>query len=91
VKLPDRFKKEIEAEKIEKFKAKPGLQRAFQTIRKIEPKKWQDTRGHKKGDREGRFRQEENSCPLDNAPEKTLLREGATVKEFSNPCLNLQT
>jgi len=44
VKLPDRFKKEIEAEKIEKFKAKPGLQRAFQTIRKIEPKKWQDTR-----------------------------------------------
>jgi translation initiation factor IF-2 len=86
VKLPDRFKKELEAEKIEKFKAKPGLQRAFQTIRKIEPKKWQDTRGHKKGDR-GRpgFRQEEKSVVLSTMPrKKTLkLREGATVKEFS--------
>jgi len=86
VKLPDRFKKEIEAEKIEKFKAKPGLQRAFQTIRKIEPKKWQDTRGHKKGDR-GRpgYRPEEKPVVLSTMPrKKTLkLREGATVKEFS--------
>jgi len=86
VKLPDRFKKEIEAEKIEKFKAKPGLQRAFQTIRKIEPKKWQDTRGYKKGER-GRpgFRQEEKTAVLSTMPrKKTLkLREGATVKEFS--------
>ncbi len=86
VKLPDRFKKELEAEKIEKFKAKPGLQRAFQTIRKIEPKKWQDTRGHKKGDR-GRagFRQEEKPVVLSTMPrKKTLkLREGASVKEFS--------
>ena len=86
VKLPDRFKKEIEAEKIEKFKAKPGLQRAFQTIRKIEPKKWQDTRGHKKGDR-GRpgFRQEEKPAVLSTMPRKKILklREGATVKEFS--------
>ena len=86
VKLPDRFKKEIEAEKIEKFKAKPGLQRAFQTIRKIEPKKWQDARGHKKGER-GRpgFRQDEKTTVLSTMPrKKTLkLREGATVKEFS--------
>jgi translation initiation factor IF-2 len=49
--LPDRFKKDIEAEKIEKFKSKPGLQRAFQAIRKIEPKKWHDVRGGRKGDR----------------------------------------
>jgi translation initiation factor IF-2 len=86
VKLPDRFKKELEAEKIEKFKAKPGLQRAFQTIRKIEPKKWQDTRGHKKGDRaRGGFRQEEKPVVLSTMPrKKTLkLREGASVKEFS--------
>jgi len=85
VKLPDRFKKEIEAEKIEKFKAKPGLQRAFQTIRKIEPKKWQDTRGHKKGGGRPGFRQEEKSAVLSTMPrKKTLkLREGATVKEFS--------
>ena len=85
VKLPDRFKKEIEAEKIEKFKAKPGLQRAFQTIRKIEPKKWQDARGHKKGGGRPGFRQEEKSAVLSTMPrKKTLkLREGATVKEFS--------
>ena len=86
MKLPDRFKKEIEAEKIEKFKAKPGLQRAFQTIRKIEPKKWQDNRGHRKTDR-GRpgVRQEEKAPVLSTMPrKKTLkLREGATVKEFS--------
>lgn len=86
VKLPDRFKKEMEAEKIEKFKAKPGLQRAFQTIRKIEPKKWQDTRGHKKTDR-GRpgMRQEEKPAILSTMPRKKMLklREGATVKEFS--------
>jgi len=37
-KVLDRFKKDVEAEKIEKFKAKPGLQRAFQSIRKIEPR-----------------------------------------------------
>ena len=85
VKLPDRFKKEIEAEKIEKFKAKPGLQRAFQTIRKIEPKKWQDNRGHKKGGTRPGFRQEEKPAVLSTMPrKKTLkLREGATVKEFS--------
>jgi translation initiation factor IF-2 len=87
VKLPDRFKKEIEAEKIEKFKAKPGLQRAFQTIRKIEPKRWQDTRGHKKGGDRGKpgFRQDEKTAVLSTMPrKKTLkLREGATVKEFS--------
>ena len=86
VKLPDRFKKDIEAEKIEKFKAKPGLQRAFQTIRKIEPKKWQDNRGFKKNDR-GRqgFRQDDKAAVLSTMPrKKTLkLREGATVKEFS--------
>jgi len=86
VKLPDRFKKEIEAEKIEKFKAKPGLQRAFQTVRKIEPKKWQSTRGYKKGERpRPGFRQEEKAPVLSTMPRKKnlKLREGATVKEFS--------
>ena len=86
VKLPDRLKKVIEAEKIEKFKAKPGLQRAFQTIRKIEPKRWQDARGHKKGGRERPgFRPDEKPAVLSTMPrKKTLkLREGATVKEFA--------
>jgi translation initiation factor IF-2 len=86
IKLPDRYKKEMEAEKIEKFKAKPGLQRAFQSIRKIEPKKWHEVKGGKKGDR-GRFgsRQEAKFPVQSTMPrKKTLkLREGTTVKEFS--------
>ena len=86
IKLPDRFKKDMEAEKIEKFKAKPGLQRAFQAIRKIEPKKWHDLKGGKKGDR-SRFghRQESKGQVLSTMPRKKnlKLREGTTVKEFS--------
>lgn len=86
IKLPDKFKKEMEAEKIEKFKAKPGLQRAFQAIRKIEPKRWDAKGGKHKGDR-GRFgqRQETKGQILSTMPRKKnlKLREGTTVKEFS--------
>ena len=83
-KVPDRFKKDAEAEKIEKFKAKPGLQRAFQSIRKIEPKKW-DIKGGRKFDR-GRFGQRpESKQQLSTAPRKKSLklREGTSVKEFA--------
>lgn len=86
IKLPDKFKKEMEAEKIEKFKAKPGLQRAFQAIRKIEPKRWDVKGGKHKGDR-GRYgqRQETKGQILSTMPRKKnlKLREGTTVKEFS--------
>ncbi len=86
IKVPDRFKKDMEAEKIEKFKAKPGLQRAFQAIRKIEPKKWHDTKGGKKGERP-RFGHtpEQKRQVLSTMPRKKnlKLREGTTVKEFS--------
>lgn len=86
VKLPDRFKKEVEAEKIEKFKAKPGLQRAFQAIRKIEPKKWHDPRTGKKTDRQ-RFAQKQEQKPVlqSTMPRKKnlKLREGTSVKEFA--------
>jgi translation initiation factor IF-2 len=86
LKIPDRFKKEIETEKIEKFKTKPGMQRAFQTIRKIEPKRWYEQRPVKKA---GRFRvfQKEERKPqihLVTPRKKTLkLSEGTTVKEFA--------
>jgi translation initiation factor IF-2 len=86
IKLPDRFKKEIESEKIEKFKSKPSLQRAFQSIRKIESKKWHDTRHFKKGDKSRSFqKQEQKPVVQSTVPrKKTLkLREGTTVKEFS--------
>src|ERR1700690_1566632 len=86
IELPDKFKKEVEAEKIEKFKARPGLQRAFQAIRKIEPRKGHDIRGGKKGDR-GRFPYKQDAKPQLQSTmprKKTLkLREGTTVKEFS--------
>ncbi|HTR44185.1 MAG TPA: translation initiation factor IF-2, partial [Thermodesulfovibrionales bacterium] len=83
LKVPDRFKKEIEVEKVEKFKAKPAMQRAFQTVRKIEPKKWHDGKSFKKG--RGGPRVMEKPQPLTTAPRKKVLkiREGITVKEFA--------
>jgi translation initiation factor IF-2 len=86
LKIPDRFKKEMETEKIEKFKTKPGMQRAFQTIRKVEPKKMHDQRSFKRGGR-GRFYQTDDRKPqvqLVMPRKKTLkLQEGTTVKEFA--------
>jgi translation initiation factor IF-2 len=86
LKIPDRFKKELETEKIEKFKAKPGMQRAFQTIRKVEPKRWHEQRPQKRTGRprsyqpDGRKQQAQPVAPR----KKTLkLQEGTTVKEFA--------
>lgn len=86
LKVPDRFKKEIEVEKIEKFRAKPGMQRAFQTIRKIEPKKWHDQKSGRKFEKIRPFQKEERKPPLQLVipRKKTIkLREGTTVKEFA--------
>ena len=86
LRIPERFRKEIEVEKIEKFKVKPGMQRAFQTIRKIEPKKWQDQRTIKKGGRLRPFSIEDRKSQVQLvAPRKKNLKlqEGSTVKEFA--------
>ncbi len=86
LKIPERFKKEIETEKIEKFKSKPGMQRAFQTIRKIEPKRWHEQRPFKRGGRARHFHKEERKQQIHPVVtrKKTLkLSEGTTVKEFS--------
>ena len=86
LKIPDRFKKEIETEKIEKFKAKPGMQRAFQTIRKIEPKRWHEQRPFKKTGKYRSFQMEERKSQAQLiAPRKKMLKlqEGTTVKEFA--------
>ena len=86
LKIPDKFKKEMETEKIEKFKAKPGMQRAFQTIRKIEPKRVHDQRSFRRGGK-GRSFQTDDRRPqaqLIAVRKKTLkLQEGTTVKEFA--------
>ncbi len=86
LKIPDRFKKEMETEKIEKFKAKPGMQRAFQTIRKIEPKRWHDQRAQKRTGRPRGYHADERrpQTQLVAPRKKTLkLQEGTTVKEFA--------
>src|SRR4030066_1287023 len=86
LKVPDRFKKEIETEKIEKFKTKPGMQRAFQTIRKIEPKKWHEQKPLKRLEKVKPFPKEEQKPPIHLVipRKKTLkLQEGTTVKEFA--------
>ncbi|MDA8168527.1 MAG: translation initiation factor IF-2 [Nitrospiraceae bacterium] len=92
LKVPDRFKKDIEAERIEKFKTKPGMQRAFQAIRKIEPRKFHDLRGAAKGKPGSRpapgaarpVRMERPASQV-TAPRKKVLKlvEGTTVKEFA--------
>jgi translation initiation factor IF-2 len=86
LKIPDRFKKELETEKIEKFKAKPGMQRAFQTIRKIEPKRWHDQRSQKRTGRPRSYQTDDRKPQVQPAAprKKTLkLQEGTTVKEFA--------
>jgi len=86
LKIPDRFKKEMETEKIEKFKTKPGMQRAFQTIRKIEPKRLHDQRAFKRGGRGKPFQTDDrrSQAQLVAPRKKTLkLQEGTTVKEFA--------
>jgi translation initiation factor IF-2 len=82
--LPDRFRKETEAEKLEKIKVKPTMQKAFQSVRKIEQKKWVDLKSHKKSHK---FRRQEPVLPAPiTAPRRKSikLQEGATVKDFAD-------
>lgn len=84
-KIPDRFKKEIEIEKLEKIKVKPTMQKAFQTIKKVEPKKFIDQKGFKKPSKD-KYRQPEKFIqqPI-TAPRKKSIKisEGLTIKEFA--------
>jgi len=92
VELIDRFKKEAEGDKVEKIKVKPQMQRAFQAIRKVEPKKWADAKGgggQKKSFRPGdpRFRRQEQMQQQQQttAPRKKSIKieEGTSIKEFA--------
>ena len=87
--VPDRFKKEVESEKLAKFKSKPGMQRAFDSIRRVEvTKKGFDFKPHfKKHDKRPLSRKpEEIIAPVPTAPRKRVIKfqEGATVKEFAD-------
>ncbi len=87
LKVPDRFKKDIETEKVEKFKVKPAMHKAFQAVRKIEPKKFHEVKSFKKTGRErpGQKIAEKPQPPQITAPRKKTLKlhEGTTVKEFA--------
>ncbi len=88
--VPDRLKKEVEGEKISKFKAKPGMQRAFDSIRRVEVSK----KGHdfnkprfNKRDKKNTMKRTDvaDDTPLTTQPRKRVIKfqEGSTVKEFS--------
>lgn len=84
--VPDRFKKDVEVEKVEKFKAKPAMQRAFQAVRKIEPKRWHEIKPFKRTGKDKIVQKPvERIQPQATAPRKKLLKiqEGTTVKEFA--------
>ncbi len=86
--VPDRFKKEIETEKLAKFKSKPGMQRAFDSIRRVEiNKKSYDFRPRfkKPEKRHHPKKAEATVVPMPTQPRKRMLKfhEGTTVKEFA--------
>jgi translation initiation factor IF-2 len=86
--VPDRFKKEIESEKLAKFKSKPGMQRAFDSIRRVEiTKKGHDFRPRfKKHDKRPHVKKAEAAdIPIPTQPRKRTLKfqEGTTVKELA--------
>lgn len=88
LKVPDRFKKELEAERTTKFKSKPEMQRAFDTIKRVDiSKKWFGFKpGHKKHERKSSVHKTDAAViPLPTQPRKRVLKfsEGTTVKEFS--------
>ncbi|MEJ2254749.1 MAG: translation initiation factor IF-2 [Nitrospirota bacterium] len=90
MKVPDRFRKDMKGEKMEKFKGKPGMQRAFQAIRKIEPSKRHAAPPGLRRPAGGpaareRPRRHEKQMPTVTAPRKKSLKvhEGVTVKDFA--------
>ena len=89
IKVPDRFKKEIELDRATKFKGKPGMQRAFDTIKRVDiAKKWHGFKPfHKKYEKKRPHAQktETKELPLPTQPRKRVLKfqEGSTLKEFA--------
>ncbi len=86
--VPDKIKKEVERDKLTKFKVKPGMQRAFDSIRRVETSK----KGHnftprfqKYGRKPVAKKVNGTDAPLTTAPRKKVLKfeEGSSVKEFA--------
>lgn len=86
--VPDRFKSQIKGLNQEKFKTRPGMQRAFDTIKRIDiSKKRHDLRfGYRKHLKRPHARGvETETVTTITQPRKKVIRfqEGTTVKEFA--------
>jgi len=86
--VPDSLKKEGDSDKITKFKSKPGMQRAFDSIRRVDVKRkgFDFKPRHKKQDKRSTLKKSDTvEAPTPTAPRKKILKfqEGTTVKEFS--------
>lgn len=87
--VPDRFKKEVQAEKLEKFKAKPGMQRAFDSIRRVEVSKKGPAFNQRVSKRDKKMPHKKSDVaetPMPaTQPRKRVIKfqEGTTVKEFA--------
>ncbi len=86
--VPDRFRSQLRGLAQEKFKVKPGMQRAFDTIRRVDvAKKRHDFRqGYKRHFKKPLTRRGEvGVVTAPTQPRKRVLRfqEGTTVKEFA--------
>lgn len=86
--VPDRFKRQLKGLSQEKFKVKPGMQRAFDTIRRVDvTKKRHDFRyGYKKHFKKPQAKKGESGViTAPTQPRKRVLKfqEGTTVKEFA--------
>jgi len=86
--VPDRFRKEIERGKVSKIRVKPSMQRAFDSIRRVDiPKKTHDFR-HKFRKHDKKVHKKTEALPpppSTTAPRKKVIKfqEGTTVKEFA--------
>ncbi|MEF9437599.1 MAG: translation initiation factor IF-2, partial [Candidatus Mariimomonas ferrooxydans] len=88
LKIPDRLKKEIETTRIDKFKSKPGMQMAFDTIKRVDTeKKWHGFKpAYKKYAKKPHVQKTDAGViPLPTQPRKRIpkFQEGTTVKEFA--------
>ncbi len=85
---PDKLKKDIIPEKALKFKGKPGMQRAFDTIKRVETeKKWFGFKPFykKHGKKQHGQKSDSKAASLATQPRKRepKFHEGTTVKEFA--------
>ncbi len=87
--VPDKAAKDVDREKVVKFKSKPGMQRAFDSIRRVEKSKkgFDFKHRNRRPDRkQPQNHTEDSETPVTTAPRKRVIKfmEGTSVKEFAD-------